>query len=396
MKPRMLFVSPELPYPLRSGGPLRIYSLLRALSKRFQIHCVTFAQGGAGTQELDSLRPMVAEITVLPLEIHRRNGLPRYLRNLKRAIRFIPPLVDRFAEPPARRRLADLLARGAEWVWLEHLWLAPYVQYIRAGARTVLSAQNVESSVFAELRRFAPHAFEKLGYYVFEKAAKRVEKVYLKRFDRIVAVSEVDRRRLATSCQEEKIFIVPNAVRTKPWSEPQEPPEPVLYFAGRLDYPPNRQGVQWFYRRVWPLVVARLPRIRWTLVGACPERLGFALDRYPRIRLAGEVDSPEPFLNASTLVIVPLHMGGGTRFKILDAWANGKAVVSTDKGAEGLAARPGENIWLANTPEEFAEAVLHLLAQRELRHALGRRGWETVQEHYSWERLEACLEEVFS
>jgi glycosyltransferase involved in cell wall biosynthesis len=92
------------------------------------------------------------------------------------------------------------------------------------------------------------------------------------------------------------------------------------------------------------------------------------------------------------LAIVPLNIGGGTRFKILEAWAAGKAVVSTAKGAEGLAARHGDNIWIANTPEEFSNAVLHLLSDSGLRARLGSRGWETLREQYSCERLQERLE----
>lgn len=392
MKPRMLFISPELPCPAVSGGSLRTLSLLRVLAPRFEIHCVTFAEAEPNRKDIETLRSHVAEVTVLPLEHHRRTTLARYGRNSRRALKFVPPLVDRFAEPALRRGLGALLANNVDWVWLEHLWLAPYVTSVRRSATTVMDVHNVESDYYRQLCRTARHPLEQLGYYVFERAARRIERRYLPCFDRVVAVSEEDRRLLARDCAAEKILVVPNAVRLTPLPAPDNAPGYMLYFAGRLDYPPNRAGVLWFYHRVWPLIRSRLPEVRWCIVGACPELLEPALRRDPGIVLAGRVEQTDPYLRPSSLAVVPLGIGGGTRFKILEAWAAGKAVVSTAKGAEGLAVRHGDNIWIANTPEEFSNAVLHLLSDSGLRARLGSRGWETLREQYSWERLQERLE----
>jgi len=392
MKPRMLFVSAEFPGPPTSGGLLRTSFLLRCLGRHFDIHFVTFAEGEPSPGALAGIQPPVGKTTVLPLEPHRREPLARYARNLGRALRFVPPLVDRFAEPEARRALEALLAAGADWVWLEHLWLAPYAASIPAGATAVLDAHNVESEYYRQLRCTARRPFEWMGYYIFEQAASRIEQRYLPRFDRVIAVSEEDRQRLARACPAARIVVLPNAVRCRDCRVSSPASKPSLYFAGRLDYLPNREGVLWFYQRVWPLVRSRLPEVKWFVVGGSPELLGPALRRDPGIVLTGQVESIEPYLHPSTLVVVPIALGGGTRFKILEAWAAGKAVVSTAKGAEGLAARHGENIWLANTPEGFGQAILHLLSDPELCARLGQNGWETVREHYSWERLEERIE----
>jgi glycosyltransferase involved in cell wall biosynthesis len=111
-----------------------------------------------------------------------------------------------------------------------------------------------------------------------------------------------------------------------------------------------------------------------------------------RIVLAGQVENTEGYLRSSSLAIVPVRYGGGTRFKVLEAWAAGKAVISTAKGAEGLSTRHGENIWIAENPEEFINGVIRLLSDRDLRVSLGRKGWETLREHYSLERLRESIE----
>ncbi len=394
MKRRMIFVSPEFPYPAYSGGCLRTLSLLRCLAGRFDMHCVTFAQDDPEQRHLESLRSLVTDVTVLPLGFHRRTTLPRYARNIGRALRFVPPLVDRFSEASIRRALVPLLKKQADWVWLEHLWLAPYVASIGAGAVKVLDVHNIESDFYGQIRRASHNPLDRLGYYVFEQAARRIERRFLASFERILAVSEEDRRLLARDCPPEKIFVVPNAVNLPPLSEGKDSRDYTLYFAGRLDYLPNREAVQWFYSRVWPLIRSRLPEAKWCIVGAHPEVLGPKVRQDGHVVLVGLVDKTEPFLRRTSLVIVPAHVGGGTRFKILEAWAAGRAVISTAKGADGLRARHGENILIADTPEEFSNAVVRLLSDSDLRTCLGRKGWETVEEDYSLERLQERLEPI--
>lgn len=392
MKAHLLFISPEFPNPPLSGGRLRTLSLLKYLARDFEIHCVTFAQGEPGQKDLETLRTDLAEMTVLPLAVHRRTTLRRYTRNARRALRFIPPLVDRFAEPPIHRALCKLLENHSGWVWLEHLWLAPYVEIIPRSATKILDVHNVESDWYRQLRHFTRNPLERLGYCVFERAAGRVERKHLASFDRVLAVSPDDLELLARNCAREKIFVVPNAVELGPPPAAESGSGCSIYFAGRLDYRPNQEAVWWFHRQVWPLVRRQLPEVRWTIVGACPEMLGGDLLRDPQAMLTGSVEKTGPYLHPSSLVIVPLSLGGGTRFKILEAWSAGKAVVSTSKGAQGLECRHGDNIWIANTPVEFADAVVRLLSDSSLRARLGARGWETVKEKYSWERLHQCLD----
>ncbi len=393
-KERMLFVSPEFPFPAMSGGCLRTLSLLECLARRFRIHCVTFAQTPPDAHQLQMVSSLVDEVTVLPLEVHPRTPFRRYTRNFIRALRFVPPLVSRFAERPARLALTALLEQGWDWVWLEHLWLAPYVRNINGRARKVLDVHNIESEFYAQLRGASHNPLDLLGYYVFEQAARRIEQRYLECFDRVLAVSEKDRRSLERDCSPDKILMVPNAIALGPPPKIEEPSDCALYFAGRLDYYPNFEGVLWFHDRVWPLIRSHTPAVKWYVVGASPELLAQRMDPSDgHIVLAGPVAKTDVFLHSSSVAIVPLRLGGGTRFKILEAWAAGKSVVSTTKGAEGLLVRDGENICLADTPEEFSNAVLRLLQDQPLRTSIGRNGRETVEKHYSAEGLCRFLEE---
>jgi len=388
----MLFVSPEFPLPAHSGGCLRTLSLLQGLAADFDVHCVTFAQAIPGPKELAALRALVKEVTVLPLGAHGQTPLHRYGRNIRRALRLVPPLVDRFSEPQIRRALMPLLGDSADCVWLEHLWLAPYVAMALRAKQKILDVHNVESDFYHQLRHFSPHPLAQLGYYVFERAARRIEQRHLAAFDRILAVSPEDRELLARNCPPERIFVVPNAVKLASCVARVDEPGSTLYFAGRLDYAPNREAVSWFYHQVWPLIRRTLSEVKWTIVGGYPELLEAEIRHDPQVTLTGRVEKTEPYLYPTSLVIVPLTIGGGSRFKILEAWSAGKAVVSTPKGAWGLAAVHGENIWIAGNPAEFADAVVRLLSDSNLRARLGTGGRGTAENRYSWERVKESLE----
>jgi glycosyltransferase involved in cell wall biosynthesis len=368
---------------------LRTLSLLRCLRTRFRVHCVTFAEQQPRQEDQTNLRSYVAELTILPLQIHQRTPLHRYLRNMKRALRFVPPLVDRFAEPQHIQAMIELLGK-AEFVWLEHLWLAPYAEFCSAATK-ILDVHNVESTFYRQMRKTSRWPLDRLGYYIFERAAQKIEQRFLPYFDRVLAVSEEDRRALSQYCPAEKIRVIPNAVELNSIPASTKGEAHSLYFAGRLDYPPNRDAILWFYREVWPLVHSRVPDLRCFVVGGGREGVAseFGVDEH--FQLLGEVEKTETYLRPSAMAIVPVRTGGGTRFKILEAWAAGKAVISTTKGAEGLAARHGENIWLADTASGFAEGILRLLSDGAQRTQLGERGWKTVEERYSLERLQASL-----
>jgi glycosyltransferase involved in cell wall biosynthesis len=347
---------------------------------------VTFAEGQPDENHLSPLRSFAERVTIVPLLVRRRSPWRRYARNLGRALRFVHRWLTA-TRIPACATVQTLLEDKADWVWLEHLWVAPYVARLRCPVTTILDLHNVESDYYRQLRGASGLWMEQAGYYVFEKSARRLERRYLPHFDHVLAVSAEDKQLLSRDVAPEKVHVVPNAVQVSPASPAEDTGGKMLYFAGRLDYPPNEMAVLWFHRHVWPLIRARRPDVKWTIVGSSPELLGHRLRRDPHIVLAGRVEGTEPYLRSSSVVVVPITAGGGTRFKILEAWAAAKPVISTTAGARGLAARHGDNIWIADTPQDFCSGVLRLLSEPALRAQLGARGRETVEEHYSLQQL---------
>jgi glycosyltransferase involved in cell wall biosynthesis len=167
----------------------------------------------------------------------------------------------------------------------------------------------------------------------------------------------------------------------------------VLFF-GALNYFPNEDGVLWLLREVWPLVERSSPAARLKIVGQHPTSGILAL-RGPRIEIAGKVDDLRPHLASASVCIAPLRIGGGTRFKIVEAMAMSKPVVSTSLGAEGLDVEPGRHLLIGDDAASFAAAVSRVLADPELGAGLGRNGRALVEARYSWDWAARSLEALY-
>src|SRR2546430_5782684 len=202
-----------------------------------------------------------------------------------------------------------------------------------------------------------------------------------------VMVSEADRMELQRIAPEANCTVVPNGVDIAAF-RPDAGREEGIVFVGGLNWFPNRDALQYFCDAILPKVRAagEPTPVRWLGGGASDEVRRHYRDRYA-VELTGYVPDVRPYVRDAACYVVPLRVGGGTRLKILDAWAMGKAVVSTAVGCEGLAAEDGRNILIRDDPDGFGQAVCAVLRDAALRQRLGAGGRRTVELQYSWERI---------
>lgn len=362
-QPAAFFLAPEAPSLHTGGGAVRSASLLEYLRRKYQVDVAGFT-----------------------LPVHSRGVLPRIGRNAVRLLRGRPPLFDRYSgfEDQVRRQI-----RGHYRVAvIEHFWCAPYAATLRPHADVLaLDLHNVESAL-ARSHAQAVRGLESAAFRRFTAAYERLEREWLPRFDVVLAASEEDRRRI----QHPHAVVYPNALPEIP--TPDVPESNCIVFSGNLEYHPNIAAVRWFHSRVWPLLRARIPGLEWRLVGRNPHAIACLVNGDDRIRVTGAVDDAIAQLAAAKVCIVPLPSGSGTRFKILEAWAAGRAVVSTTLGAEGLGARAGEHLLIADDPESFANAVIEALETPELRRRLGANGRALCQQRFTWPAAWRALEDL--
>jgi glycosyltransferase involved in cell wall biosynthesis len=235
--------------------------------------------------------------------------------------------------------------------------------------------------------------------YLWSQARKleRLEREMCAAFDVNLAVSHVDAEILRSRCPSAHFHIVENGTDTDYFHPSDAEPEPnTLVFAGSLDWYPNISGLRSFVRNIWPVLKERCPGVRLYLAGRSPGAGVVELaESDPAIHLVADPADIRPWIWKASVFICPIIDGGGTRLKILDALAMGKAVVTTTIGREGLLVEPGESILVADTPEEFAQETLRAMREPTLRDRLGAEGRAMVERCYAWEVVGRHLESAY-
>jgi glycosyltransferase involved in cell wall biosynthesis len=365
--PRAFFLTPEEPRMGSGGGGLRSASLLAYLQRKYAVVTAGFT-----------------------LRQHSKSPAARAWRNLLRLGRGVPPLFDRYSGYQ-QQLAASLNGRYAAGV-VEHFWCASYAGLLRGCCdRLVLDLHNIESRL-ARTHANAARWPASWASKRFADAYEQLERAWLPRYDVILVASGDDRRRIRDIHASADVRVFPNALPEIPM--PHVPEANAVMFSGNLEYHPNVEAVRWFRDAVWPTVRQQAPEIEWLLLGSNPGAIARFTQDDPRIRVIGPVKDAVEHLAGAQVCVAPLLSGSGTRFKILEAWAAGRAVVSTTLGAEGLGARDGEHLLLADDADGFAAAILRLLHDRQLRERLGRAGRALYEEQFSWPAAWRKLDEA--
>lgn len=388
-RPGALLVSPEAPYPLVGGGPARTASLVEYLGRRYELDVIVFREPGAPHPAAAFPPGLARALQVNDLPYHSKGPAARAARNLGRYLKGRPPLNDRFSG--FEGRLADCLrGRTYQLAMVEHFWCAGYADLLAAhAAKTVLDLHNLESALYRGAADVEAWPASWL-WRRFAASCEALERRWLPRYNLLLAASEEDARRVGEIAPGCRCVVYPNALPLA--ALPERAEEHVVAFSGNWEYHPNVAAVRFFRKAIWPRLRARWPELRWRLIGRNPQGIRRYVAGDGRIELTGPVTDAIAELAAAQVVVAPLLTGSGTRVKILEAWAAGRAVVSTRVGAEGLPGAPGEHLLVADRPEDFAEAVSRLLGSADERRRLGRAGRALFEQqlHWgaAWERLQ--------
>lgn len=282
-----------------------------------------------------------------------------------------------------REAIRAELARRPDVVTVEHDFAACLGDEIGPEIPKVLMTHNVTSAYYRTRAESATPARRTLLNIQSRRVASYVNP-RLSGFTGIVTVSAEDAE-LFRAMTDVPVLVVPNGttldmVRPQP---PAGPPE--LLFTGTMNYAPNRDGILWFASEIWPHILTQVPEARLLVVGRQPDARVRRLERNNEgIEVTGEVAEMGTYFERATAVIVPLRSGGGTRLKILDAFASARPVVSTRIGAQGIDVEDGEQLLLGDEPREFAQQVVRLLRDADLRSRLSANSRRLIDERYNW------------
>ena len=387
---KVLVLDEWLPFPPDSGKRTRTWNLLRRLACRHEVTLLCYGDARGEAFKAFSSAGIQVE-TVRPLA--NDCGIKFYSRLFLNLFSRYPYSVAKHATRRYRDRLRHLLHEKP--FDLIHCEWSPYARFL-SGLKpipTVVMAHNIESQIW---RRRAQHSCRIAGRFFFDLQARKMEtfeRRAVQRANVTAAVSELDAEQIS-SWGAPCVWLVENGVDTEAFAPTPEPSEShELLFLGALDWFPNRDAVEFLVGKVLPLVQRSYGQAKLRVVGRNPsEALRKRLAGLAGVELVGEVHDVRSYLARAAAVLVPLRIGGGSRIKILEALAMGKAVVSTSVGAEGLAVKDGVHLLLADTPALFAERTIGLLASSEPRRLLGEAGRKLVEERYDWDQIARCLE----
>ncbi len=396
-KKRLLFLSHRLPFPVFNGQSTRTYNILRLLHRDFDIDALCF-------DNVDASRPQI------PMQ-ERRAALQHFVRSLE----VVPVAQDHSRIQFVRDHLASVISRTAytlavynsprfkmllrqilerENFDLVHLDTIDLIGHAEAVAPlpVVCNHNNVESTLLA--RRASSERNPLARMYIAHQAGlvQKLEAETLAGLALNVAVSEGDRLALEAIAPGARFVTVPNGVDTRLF-------DPTLFsarrtgctFVGGTNWYPNKDALEWYASEIAPLIGGAGQRHPTRWVGHCTQKERAEYDGQNGITMVGFVGDVRTEFATSGCFVVPLRVGGGTRLKVLEAWAMGTPVVSTSVGCEGLSTRNGVNILIADTPSDFAAAVGQVLSDRALAARLGQAGRDTAVHEYSWDALATGL-----
>jgi glycosyltransferase involved in cell wall biosynthesis len=384
---RLLVVSSWCPWPPVNGSKLRAYHLLRELATRHAITLLSFAEtneeSDAGAA-LGGLCEHVRFVAGNPFKPTKPLGARAIFSHVPRS----------YAQTysPEMASLVDGAVTGHDAAIAFQIGAALYLNHRKSLPRIFEEAEiTVAYDRFACERGPIRRTREGLTWWKLARFARSL----VDQFDRTTVVSEVERLRLgAAGCDLRKIAVIPNGVERLHLERSERPDPHRLVYPGSVTYSANYDAVRFFADNVLPCLARQKVSAVLHVTGSTQGVDIAQLSANERITFTGHRDDIETFIARSAVCVVPLRIGGGTRLKILQAMALGTPVVATSKGAEGLAVTHGRDILIADEPDAFADAVVSLLNDENLRHRLTTAARELVRQSYTWDAIGQRFENV--
>jgi len=390
LKPTLLVISPTYPYPLISGGKLRIFNLLKELSSQFDITLLTLAEDNDDSSKNRQALVFLKELITIPISQKKQAQVFRLLKYSISWLMGTPAEVLVKRTPQMATNLSELLSNQSfDYIQFEYIQNAQYLGACKtADAPKYMVAHDI--SYISQQRKAEVAKGLKSWFWSREaKLMKRYEMDNWPKFDAVFTMSETDQSHLKNLVPSSNVKVIPNGVDTKNLamsSEATTPPK--LIFVGWMRHLPNCDAIEWFMEDIWPQIKAQHPSVILQIVGkGLPAALAHVALKDERIEYLGYVDDIQKVVREATISIVPIRIGSGSRLKILESMALGTPVVTTTVGCEGINALDKQEAVFADTPEEFANSTLALLNNEVECASISNKARTLVEQHYSWNKI---------
>lgn len=381
---KILWVKPGKILPLDTGGKLRTYNILRYLSRAHELTYLSYYSGERDVAYEREVPDHIPGTIFVHTPTKEMSTFAQYLHYVRRIAWRAPYTVLKFADPQVQKLLEDWLAARRFDVAVCDFLSSTLNFPRRLDTPTAIFQHNVESILWERKAAVEGRWVERAVFKLESAKMSRFEPEQARRFHHVIAVSEADKQAMSRMVDPSHITVVPTGVDLSKYRyDPNvQPAGPLVVFTGSMDWQPNVDGVEYFCTEIWPLVLKKVPAARFRIVGREPHPRVKALAS-DSVQVTGSVPSVVDHLRDAAVIVVPLRIGGGTRIKIYEGMAMGKATVSTTVGAEGLDVHHGRDILLEDAPPQFADAIVSLLQNEDHRRRLEAAAAATARK-YDW------------
>jgi polysaccharide biosynthesis protein PslH len=384
-RPRILIVSPFLPYPPRDGGRLKMYNAIKSASGECDIILLSFTDDRDAAASIAHLKIFCHEV----FTVQFGQDVPAVGTG-----RVFPEVVKLFYSERLRSELERIInSYPIDIVQVEYGFMAHYGEGIRHIPTILVEHDTSLLSLSGSYERPLRGKWARIRDWVkkvdFHKNAYR-------RFDKIIVFTDEEKRTVRRMAPAADISIVPIGIETGSYSAHGNGEHPFdLMFVGYMGHYPNVDGLSYFCREIFPAIRKRMSRINLHIIGSRMTGNLPKIDDVANIIFTGEVEDIRPYLAKAKVFVAPLRCGGGLRVKILEAMAMGLPVVATPAACRGIRAVPGKDILIANGPRAFAESVVNLVENEELRVEMGRNARACIMRYYDCADTQRQLQSVY-
>ncbi len=390
---KILWASPFFLHPTDRGGQIRTLGTMKELHRRHEIHFAAL-NTPANTEGPERSGEYSTKHIAIAHEAPQRGSAAMLPQLIGSMVSAVPLAVSRYQSAALRKAIAELAAKEHyDSIVCDFLTSAPNMPDL---AQCVLFQHNVETTIWQRHAERAGSAVRRMFFGLQARRMEAYERKVCQESKFVIAVSEVDARRMRKMFAIEQVKAVPTGVDLDYFRAPADvPPTCDLLFSGSMDWLPNVDAMEHFLLEMLPLIRKERPGTTVTIAGRSPDaRVRKAAEGLDGVTVTGSVPDMRPYLWGARVSIVPIRIGGGTRLKIYECMAAGLPVVSTTVGAEGLAYTAGEDMLIGDTPAEFAAACLRLLRGEDERRHVAAAALHLVESRFSWAAVTKDFEAI--
>lgn len=373
----------RIPYPPGDGGSIAMHQITQGLlDEGIALKVLALSPLPLQNNQEKVCEKYVNQTGFEAISIDTRIKVVSALINLFSKNSYI---VERYHSRAVSKALKRILKENRfDIIQLEGLYLTPYIPLIRSltNSPLIYRSHNIEHFIWQRLAQTAKHPLRKFYLEFLSTRLRQFETKVIHDVDGLVAISEIDRQFFLSHGYKGPSVVIPAGMPEVRFANAYpEPDYNSVFHLGSMDWRPNQDGVTWFLKKVWPLVIDKNPAITMYLAG---RRMPDSFYQYgsDHVKVIGEVDNAMSFIMSKNLMVVPLLSGGGMRVKIIEGMAAGKTIISTHIGAEGIGCEHQKNILLADTPEEMAGWIVKCIEDRAFSEAISLEARAFAEKNY--------------